>query len=466
MDITFNCDKCGQQIVIEEAGAGLQVECPTCASSISVPNPHITSRLRIKSDARKVSELSNPNTNPISSQSVPAKINIKWFPKLLSVLVIVAIGYYGGRFIANKVPKNQPIAAIVPNIHETTKGEVFNFFNTEQDAKADVVYGDYEKAIHSQNIDEAVRLQRSVACVFTNKTQSNLFWCKKIPVDAQRTLVLAYLCNGCSDGICPACGGKQVCNACTGGKQCVKCSGKGAFISKCTSCICSLCNGSGTCRACKGGRVFRCQSCNGDGQVAGAKTHETCSHCNGTGLIKSAFKGSTSTMPCIYCSSKGYLERNTMVQCSTCRGNGTVNCAQCNGSGNCSGCRGNGRLANCPLCGGSGSIRRECNNCSGNGTCPNCKGTGNCLKCEGFGKCRICQGSGLVTNTLLVNAGWLKQNNGYVVYQNSKLVPSSVVGDQIVSTFGKTLLFRIADKELWCISETNDFAFVTSDLIR
>ena len=39
MDITFNCDKCGQQIVIDEAGAGQLVDCPKCAQHLTVPNP-------------------------------------------------------------------------------------------------------------------------------------------------------------------------------------------------------------------------------------------------------------------------------------------------------------------------------------------------------------------------------------------------------------------------------------------
>ena len=41
MDIEFNCDKCGQQIVIEEAGAGLTVQCPKCNQSLLVPSPKI-----------------------------------------------------------------------------------------------------------------------------------------------------------------------------------------------------------------------------------------------------------------------------------------------------------------------------------------------------------------------------------------------------------------------------------------
>jgi hypothetical protein len=37
MDITFNCDKCRQQIVIDEAGAGVSVKCPSCGAELIVP---------------------------------------------------------------------------------------------------------------------------------------------------------------------------------------------------------------------------------------------------------------------------------------------------------------------------------------------------------------------------------------------------------------------------------------------
>jgi hypothetical protein len=37
MDISFYCYKCGQSIVIDEAGAGLTVSCPKCGQSLSVP---------------------------------------------------------------------------------------------------------------------------------------------------------------------------------------------------------------------------------------------------------------------------------------------------------------------------------------------------------------------------------------------------------------------------------------------
>jgi hypothetical protein len=37
MDITFNCNKCGQSLTIDEAGAGQLVDCPKCGTPLEVP---------------------------------------------------------------------------------------------------------------------------------------------------------------------------------------------------------------------------------------------------------------------------------------------------------------------------------------------------------------------------------------------------------------------------------------------
>lgn len=37
MDITFNCGSCGQHIVVDEAGAGMTVQCPKCQAQLVVP---------------------------------------------------------------------------------------------------------------------------------------------------------------------------------------------------------------------------------------------------------------------------------------------------------------------------------------------------------------------------------------------------------------------------------------------
>jgi len=37
MDITFECDKCGQAMIIEESGAGATVDCSNCGNPTYVP---------------------------------------------------------------------------------------------------------------------------------------------------------------------------------------------------------------------------------------------------------------------------------------------------------------------------------------------------------------------------------------------------------------------------------------------
>ena len=38
MDIIFNCDKCGQQLVVDEVAVGVTVECPNCGQELTVPS--------------------------------------------------------------------------------------------------------------------------------------------------------------------------------------------------------------------------------------------------------------------------------------------------------------------------------------------------------------------------------------------------------------------------------------------
>jgi predicted Zn finger-like uncharacterized protein len=39
MDIHFSCPNCGQSIVVDEAGAGMEVPCPNCQQTLVVPAP-------------------------------------------------------------------------------------------------------------------------------------------------------------------------------------------------------------------------------------------------------------------------------------------------------------------------------------------------------------------------------------------------------------------------------------------
>ncbi len=38
MDISFTCDKCGQNIVIDDAGSGITIDCPECGKPVYVPS--------------------------------------------------------------------------------------------------------------------------------------------------------------------------------------------------------------------------------------------------------------------------------------------------------------------------------------------------------------------------------------------------------------------------------------------
>ena len=39
MDIIFKCPNCEQELEVDASGAGTQIQCPSCNTSITVPNP-------------------------------------------------------------------------------------------------------------------------------------------------------------------------------------------------------------------------------------------------------------------------------------------------------------------------------------------------------------------------------------------------------------------------------------------
>jgi len=65
MDISFSCDKCGQQIAIDEAGAGQLVDCPKCATSIVIPSP---------TSAKNEAKLTWKPIAPAASKPPPAAV--------------------------------------------------------------------------------------------------------------------------------------------------------------------------------------------------------------------------------------------------------------------------------------------------------------------------------------------------------------------------------------------------------
>lgn len=43
MDIVFNCPNCEQELAVDQAGAGSEIECPTCHETITIPSNKQTS---------------------------------------------------------------------------------------------------------------------------------------------------------------------------------------------------------------------------------------------------------------------------------------------------------------------------------------------------------------------------------------------------------------------------------------
>ena len=39
MDLNFQCPHCGQDLTVDDSGAGAEIECPSCESRIVVPSP-------------------------------------------------------------------------------------------------------------------------------------------------------------------------------------------------------------------------------------------------------------------------------------------------------------------------------------------------------------------------------------------------------------------------------------------
>lgn len=68
MDIRFSCSACGHHMVIDEAGAGLVVECPECGHDTNVP--------------KAVRPKPEPNTKPATDPQTERErtVALKWVP--------------------------------------------------------------------------------------------------------------------------------------------------------------------------------------------------------------------------------------------------------------------------------------------------------------------------------------------------------------------------------------------------
>lgn len=110
MDIEFKCNKCGQHVVIEEAGAGLTVPCPKCGQSLAVPKPPSATATKkcpfcaeeIRSDAVKCKHCGEFLDGSRPPQTTPAapKASGKTSDKIVAgVMLLIFVAVVAGAVI-------------------------------------------------------------------------------------------------------------------------------------------------------------------------------------------------------------------------------------------------------------------------------------------------------------------------------------------------------------------------------
>jgi hypothetical protein len=142
MDIAFNCNKCGQDISIDETGAGQLVDCPKCGEPVEVP---------YKSMPLDKAATPSPVTAARPAEPAPVRAS-SLLPKILIVLVVIAV-IVGGFFAYNFWKDQQRAKA------EAAKAEAAK-------AEAARVKAEVEKAKRDFTVDVFIRTKggESIKC--------------------------------------------------------------------------------------------------------------------------------------------------------------------------------------------------------------------------------------------------------------------------------------------------------------
>jgi predicted RNA-binding Zn-ribbon protein involved in translation (DUF1610 family) len=69
MDVIFNCTQCEQELAVDAAAAGSEIECPTCGESLVIPAPD---QARAVTDSQPLP----PTASQVASPPVPGAGNI------------------------------------------------------------------------------------------------------------------------------------------------------------------------------------------------------------------------------------------------------------------------------------------------------------------------------------------------------------------------------------------------------
>jgi hypothetical protein len=121
VDITFNCDKCGQSLTIDEAGAGQLVDCPKCGKPLEVP-------YKSKPLDKAATPAPSPPPAPRPGKTARASSPLR---KILTVLVII-VALVGGLFTFNLWRTQQPARAEAAPVTELQ--EVMKLFAAKSEA--------------------------------------------------------------------------------------------------------------------------------------------------------------------------------------------------------------------------------------------------------------------------------------------------------------------------------------------
>jgi hypothetical protein len=148
MDIRFNCPRCGQHLCVEEKGAGMRVDCPTCKGQIEVP----------RSTASEGSKVSVPTTlsRPPALPRIPRQHGIFYYVfwgtvSLFGTLAILFFGFIfitgaGAAFLAalsHHPPsvRNATTTAATPNLRLLTETNLPPLTATEMEQARRLITG-------------------------------------------------------------------------------------------------------------------------------------------------------------------------------------------------------------------------------------------------------------------------------------------------------------------------------------
>lgn len=81
MDVVFNCTHCGQELSVEVAGAGFEIQCPTCNGTLVVPkatndNTRVLNPMAASAAAREEKHFSVPQRDAAGANA-PAPLIAK-----------------------------------------------------------------------------------------------------------------------------------------------------------------------------------------------------------------------------------------------------------------------------------------------------------------------------------------------------------------------------------------------------